>query len=166
MKKLVFALVFALLFLFSAGCAGTKNVISPPEKQEEQTGQEQPENGTEEYAEMIRITIGEAVYTVSLADTEAARAFAGRLPAELEMRELNGNEKYCYLSEELPSAPVRVGNIEAGDLMLYGSSCVVLFYESFATPYSYTRIGKAENAEGLAQTLGGGDARVRFEKFE
>ena len=53
MKKLIFALVFALLFLFSAGCAGTKNVISPPEKQEEQTGQEQPENGTEEYAEMI-----------------------------------------------------------------------------------------------------------------
>lgn len=50
--------------------------------------------------------------------------------------------------------------------MLYGPSCVVLFYESFATPYSYTRIGKAENAEGLAQALGSGDVRVRFEKFE
>ena len=46
--------------------------------------------------------------------------------------------------------------------MLYGSSCVVLFYESFSTSYSYTRIGKIADAAGLARAAGGGGARVSF----
>ena len=31
------------------------------------------------------------------------------------------------------SDPRSVGEIHAGDLMLFGDSCVVLFYESFTT---------------------------------
>ena len=54
----------------------------------------------------------------------------------------------------------RVSEIHAGDLKLYGSSCLVLFYESFSTSYSYTSLGYVENPEGLAEALGTGSVRV------
>ena len=85
----------------------------------------------------------------------------------LDMRELNGNEKYFYLDEPLPAAAqrvgqIRVGQIRAGDLMLFGSDCVVLFYESFATSYTYTPIGRIDDPAGLADALGSGSAEVFF----
>ena len=78
------------------------------------------------------------------------------------MHELNGNEKYCYMNESPPASSRRVGQIRTGDLMLYGSDCLVLFYESFQTSYSYTPLGHAENAEELAAALGTGDVEVTF----
>ena len=68
------------------------------------------------------------------------------------MSELNGNEKYCY-GVSLPENDRYYDRIEAGDLMLYSGSCVVLFYGS-AGGYSYTRIGKVTDSAGLAQALG------------
>ena len=79
------------------------------------------------------------------------------------MNELNGNEKYHYLSENLPTDSYRPGTIRNGDLMLYGSNCVVLFYETFALSYSYTRIGQLDNPSGLASALGQGNVSVTFE---
>jgi hypothetical protein len=79
------------------------------------------------------------------------------------MNELNGNEKYHYLSSSLPTAAYQPGTIHAGDLMLYGNNCVVLFYETFNTSYSYTRLGAIDNPSGLAAALGSGDVSVRFE---
>ena len=46
--------------------------------------------------------------------------------------------------------------------MLYGDSCVVLFYKSFNTSYSYTKIGYIENIEGLESALGNSDIDVTF----
>ena len=80
------------------------------------------------------------------------------------MNELNGNEKYHYLSSSLPSAAYQPCTIHAGDLMLYGNNCVVLFYETFNSSYSYTRIGAIDNPSGLAEALGVGNVSVRFEK--
>lgn len=37
---------------------------------------------------------------------------------ELEMNELNGNEKYFYLDESLPVNPYSPKTIEKGDIML------------------------------------------------
>ncbi len=81
----------------------------------------------------------------------------------MEMRELNGNEKYFNFSKNLPSAAVRVNGIQAGDLMLYGSDCLVLFYKSFSTSYSYTSLGRIEESAGLAEALGNGNVSVTFE---
>ena len=110
----------------------------------------------------ITVTVNGTVFGAELENGEAARAFSLLFPLELDMSELNGNEKYYYLDDALPAAAERVGRIEAGDIMLYGSSCVVLFYESFSTSYSYTRIGKIADAAGLARAAGGGGARVSF----
>lgn len=63
----------------------------------------------------------------------------------------------------LLAADVMPGIIHAGDLMLYGNNCVVLFYETFNSSYSYTRIGAIDDPSGLAAALGSGNVSVRFE---
>ena len=111
----------------------------------------------------INIFIGSKTFTATLADSETGEAFAALLPLTVTMNELNGNEKYHYLSTSLPTATYQPGTIHAGDLMLYGNNCVVLFYETFNTSYSYTRLGAIDNPSGLASALGSGDVSVRFE---
>lgn len=101
-------------------------------------------------------------FTLNYADNETAKAFRELLPASMEMTELNGNEKYLELSTALPSDPEPVGHIECGDVMLYQDNCVVVFYDSFDTTYSYTRIGKIENPQGLKEALGTGNPLVYF----
>ena len=106
------------------------------------------------------LTIGDASFIIALADTEAARELSRRLPIRLEMAELNGNEKYVSLGSPLPAKAENVRRIKAGDVMLWGSDCLVVFYKSFDTPYSYTRIGHIADAQGLAKAVGKGDVLV------
>ena len=112
----------------------------------------------------INIIIGSKTFTATLANSETGEAFAALLPLSVTMNELNGNEKYHYLSSYLPTDSYQPGTIHSGDLMLYGNNCLVLFYETFNTSYSYTRIGSIDNPSGLAAALGSGDVSVRFEK--
>ena len=112
----------------------------------------------------MKLFIGDKTFTADLEKNETARAFAALLPMELAMTELNGNEKYHYLLSPIPCAPERVGHVRAGDIMLFEDACVVVFYRSFDTPYSYTRIGKIADPGCLADLLGNGDAFVRFEQ--
>ena len=71
------------------------------------------------------------------------------LPKEFKMQELNGNEKYIYLDEILPTNPVNPKQINKGDVMLYGNNCLVIFYKTFTTNYSYTLIGHIDNLPDL-----------------
>ena len=121
-------------------------------------------NQTADAAQHINVIIGSKTFTATLADSETGEAFADLLPLTITMNELNGNEKYHYLSSSLPTATYQPGTIHAGDLMLYGNNCVVLFYETFYTSYSYTRIGAIDDPSGLVSALGSGDVSVRFEK--
>lgn len=114
----------------------------------------------------INIIIGSKTFTATLADSETGEAFAALLPLTVTMNELNGNEKYHYLSTSLPTAAYQPGTIHAGDLMLYGNNCVVLFYKTFNSGYSYTRIGALDDPSGLSDALGTGNVSVRFEKGE
>ncbi|MDQ0607388.1 hypothetical protein QFZ83_001559 [Variovorax sp. W1I1] len=112
----------------------------------------------------VWMTVGERRLAVSLADTDAARAFAARLPLTLDMTDLNDNEKKFDLPKALPANPSRPGTIRNGDLMLYGANTVVLFYLTFDSPYSYTRIGRVDEPDGLAQALGQRGVRVQFSR--
>lgn len=134
-----------------------------PEEQSDE-GVSAPTAQEETEANMLTtMDINGAAFSVRFADNDTARAFATLLPMELSMEELNGNEKYCYLDEPLPTDAEAVGHIEAGDVMLYGDSCIVVFYASHDTGYSYTRIGAVENPEDLAAAVGSGPVDIRFE---
>ncbi|WP_443946444.1 cyclophilin-like fold protein [Pedobacter sp. AW1-32] len=90
-------------------------------------------------------------------------ALRARLPLTINMEDLNANEKFYYLPTTLPTGASIGGNIQAGDLMLYGNNCLVLFYKGFNTSYSYTRLGFVDNPAGLAVALGTGNVKVKFE---
>lgn len=113
-------------------------------------------------AEDIQMRIGSEVFTLSLFDSETGRAFRNLLPLTLSMDDVNGNEKYARLEQNLPSYAAVPATIRTGDLMLYSSDGVVLFYKTFSTSYSYTRIGTLRNPDGLEATLGRGTVEITF----
>ena len=121
------------------------------------------EKGENEMEKDVSLEINGKEYRVVLEDNVTAKELMERLPLTISMSELNGNEKYFYFDRAFSSAPGAVGRVEAGDLMLYGDDCLVLFYESFETPYAYTRIGWIENVGGLKDAVGKGNVRVKFE---
>lgn len=121
------------------------------------------ENSNQMAGRKIKITINDKVFTATLLDNNSANAFKQLLPLTIKMVELNGNEKYCDLQKSLPTNPSNPKTITNGDLMLYGSETLVLFYKTFSTSYSYTKLGQIDNATGLASALGSGNATVTFE---
>lgn len=111
----------------------------------------------------LQLRIGTSLFTITLESNAAAKAFNELLPLTVNMADLNGNEKYFYLSANLPTLTSRPETIHTGDLMLYGSNCLVLFYDTFSSSYSYTRLGRVDNPSGLVSALGSGSSTVTFE---
>ena len=111
--------------------------------------------------ENIKVIIKNETYGVELEKNPTTQAFLERLPLEMEMHELNRNEKYGVISKGLPRGKGYSGDIEIGDLMLYGTDCIVLFYKNFNTPYSYTRLGKVIEKEKLKENIDERDKNLK-----
>ena len=95
--------------------------------------------------------------------TGGASRLRAMLPLTVDMSELNGNEKYFHLATQLPTHAANPGTIQNGDLMLWQSNSLVLFYKTFQTTYSYTRLGRIDDPAGLAAAVGAGSVTVKFE---
>jgi hypothetical protein len=117
---------------------------------------------SDQQAQQITLTVNGKQFAVTLENNATANAFKDMLPLTLNMTELNANEKFADLPRTLPTNRYNPGTIEVGDILLYGSSTVVVFYKKFDTPYSYTKIGKIDQVDGLESALGKGNAKVSF----
>lgn len=111
----------------------------------------------------LKIIIGQKNFTAVLESNAAGNEFKKMLPLTINMNDLNSNEKFFDLPRNLPTNLANPGTIHSGDLMLWGSNTLVLFYKTFNTSYSYTRLGKIENPSGLAQSLGSGNVTITFD---
>lgn len=111
----------------------------------------------------LKITVNNTTFIAILQNNETARAFKDLLPLTLNMAELNNNEKFTELPNNLPTNATNPGTIQNGDLMLYGSNTLVLFYKTFSTSYTYTKIGRIDNPDGLKNALGSSNASIKFE---
>ena len=176
MKQIILIILAAAAFWVLTACEAsggdpaTEDIGSTPPAQQGESGAapdgpDRAEDTAPEQAAsdtVITLTVGGQTFFATLLENETARQLAARLPLTLDMSELNGNEKYFYMDEDLPTDSCQPGQINAGDLMLYGNNCLVLFYESFSSGYSYTRLGSLDDPSGLVEALGAGNAEVTF----
>ncbi len=88
------------------------------------------------------------------------------LPLELEINELNGNEKYAVLPQKLPKEDKVIRKINIGDLMLYQNNYLVLFYKNFSTSYSYTKLGRVVEVDKLIKNVSERDRVLRIRLIE
>lgn len=153
MKKF-FATIFVFVVFFLSGCSAEKIPV-------EKNSAEKVEVKTEM---KIKILVGEKTFNATLENNPTTQEFIKKLPLEITMTELNGNEKYFKFAENFPTNDEKISEIHSGDLMLYNGNYLVIFYKDFPTSYRYTRLGKIENAENLSEIVGGDDIRVKFEK--
>jgi len=154
--KIISALVLSLICIQLYACNNNNEI--------------EPENNSNNISNTdsmkLKIKIGTNTFTATFYDNATAKAFKAKLPMTINMTELNGDEKYYDLPERLPKNASNPGTIQTGDLMLFGSNTLVLFYKTFSTSYSYTRLGRIDNPSGLAAALGSRNVTVTFELQE
>lgn len=175
MKRVLSAVILVVLIL--SGCAAqsqserSTEAFTESTEGKSSTVMNETETETETKNDMsteqkIKITVGSKTFTATLENNASGKELVERMPFTVNMQELNGNEKYYQFPDSFPSDPRSFDTIKAGDLMLYQSDYLVVFYEDHSTTYDYTRLGVIDNADGLAEALGSGSAQVTFEVAE
>lgn len=119
---------------------------------------------TEEQDDMysVILDINGREFPARLYRSKTAEELIKRFPLTLDMSDLNGNEKYNYFDFSLTQNNEAVGRVNKGDIMLYGDNCLVLFYDSFDTSYSYTTLGYIENPEETDYISGAENVTICF----
>ena len=114
----------------------------------------------------INLTVNDKTFSATLENNQTANELIEMFPLTINMSELNSNEKYYYLDTNLTTNSTSVSRINAGDIKLYGSNCLVVFYESFSTSYSYTNLGSIDDVDAFVAELGNGSVNITFELAE
>ncbi len=133
-------IIVCCLFLI-VGCDNKQN--------NNQVTENKTDNNIEKENNKMIITINNKEYEIILEDNPTTNKLMELLPIDIKMSDLNENEKYVYLNDTFPTDEKPVKDINKGDVMLYGDNCLVIFYKSFKTSYSYTRIGHIKDLEDL-----------------
>ena len=111
----------------------------------------------------VTLTVGGKNFAAKFYDNQTARELVKKMPMTLSMRELNGNEKYYYFDTELPTKETSRKKIQAGEIKLYGSDCLVAFYKTHTTSYQYTSVGYVEDVSGFVNAVGDGNVKITFQ---
>lgn len=142
MKKSIVLLI--TLILIMTGCS-SKKVVTPKNNKEEKE--------VIERVSKVNIVIDNKEYILNLENNDSVLELVSMLPLSVTMNELNGNEKYVYLDKKITTNEISPKSITRGDVMLYGDNCLVIFYKSFETSYSYTKIGHIDNLSELGKKM-------------
>ncbi|MGN0537943.1 MAG: cyclophilin-like fold protein [Acutalibacteraceae bacterium] len=162
-KRFLYSLILVVM-LSACTAAPTQSSNTETESKTETTTTSIEEENSNIQVKTIEIVISGKTYEVELYDNQTAEAFINLLPMSATMQELNGNEKYYYLPETLPSNAKTIGEIKVGDIMLWGDNCLVIFYKNFHTSYRYTKIGTIKNMEEIAAEMSSEEIKVFFQK--
>ena len=169
MRKFTTVFLTLALALGISACGNVQESETPiSENNVSESRTEQTETSlstdTKETSEMttIQIIINGQEFEAELYDNEAAQQFREMLPLQLDMDDLHDNEKFFYFSDSFNTADQEMKEIHEGDLLIYDSKCLVLFYENLETRYKYTPLGKISDTAGLKEALGAGTVSVSF----
>jgi len=113
---------------------------------------------------IMNIQIGNTVLKAGLSDNPSVDAFKELLkkgPLAIDMSDYGSFEKVGSIGTTLPSDDKRI-TTSPGDIMLYSSNQIVMFYGS--NSWSYTRIGRIEGMteSELKEAFGAGNVEVIF----
>jgi hypothetical protein len=140
----------------------------PKEQRDEEARENEPqENGDSEeidtvMPETINIAVSGKTLPLKIEDNQATQALVAALreaPITYEAHDYGGFEKVGALGRTLPSSDRQI-TTQAGDVILYSSNQIVLFYGS--NSWSYTRLGKIqyESLDELKSFLKAGQGNI------
>lgn len=151
----------------SAGEFGYVFTENSYEKTESISASEQtsePKSNDKEKSGKMKITVGNTVFTATLADNSSADALKELLsdsPLTIDMRDFGNFEKVGSIGADLPRNDEQI-TTSAGDIILYQGNSLVIYYDE--NSWNFTRIGridKVTQAE-LKEALGDGNVTVTF----
>ncbi len=146
-----------------AEAAAETALPQPPEETKARVeGQAEIEETAGEELTMLKMKIGDTAVAVDWEENEAVEALKELCRAEpltIELSMYGGFEQVGPIGARLPSSDVQT-TTRAGDIVLYSSNQMVVFYGSNA--WAYTRLGHIsdQSAEDMAALLGHGDVSV------
>ena len=102
------------------------------------------------------IKVNSKQYNITFEDSTTSKELISKLPLCIKMNGEVSHEKYYRFSDiTFTTNTYSPGKIEKGDIMLYQNNYLVIFYETFSTTYTYTRLGKISSSiDGLEDSLG------------
>ena len=135
--------------------------VEAPEGAETSDTEDTENNTGEEIIEMKMTINGTAVKVdwENNASVKALAKMAGNGPVTIETEPYGGFEQVGSIGATLPSNDTDI-RTKAGDIMLYTSSQMVIFYGS--NSWAYTRLGRIadKSASELSALLGSGDVTI------
>lgn len=114
----------------------------------------------------LNVEVNGTIFAATLEDNAAVDAFVEMMreaPVVIEMNDYSGFEKVGPLGTSLPASNSQA-TTQAGDIVLYNSNQIVIFYGS--NSWSYTRLGHIDDLTGWADALGSGNVSVTFSLAE
>ena len=162
MKRLLALLLLGFVFCLT-GCGASQAASS--NQATETTSAETERQIEEETTDMIKFTVGNHTFLAKLADNASAKELKKLLkngPITMSASNYGGFEKVCSLGSRLTANDVQT-TTQAGDIMLYGRSQVVIFYGS--NSWAYTKLAKVvdEDIPNLKSILSGSENKVVME---
>jgi hypothetical protein len=117
---------------------------------------------SEEAMATLWMKVGETPLSVEWEQNESVEALKGLCqdgPRTIQLSMYGGFEQVGSLGQRLPSDDVQT-TTQAGDIVLYSSNQVVVFYGS--NSWAYTRLGHIvdKTSDELAELLGNGDVTI------
>lgn len=151
MFKKILRISLIVFVLFLCGCVN--EIMKPKENKELSEDAFLIEGYLEIQGELLK---------VNFYDNKTTRELIQNLPVSIVMNDLNGNEKYYYFDQSFTTNSERVENIRAGDLLLFGDNCLVIFYEDYSTNYAYTRLGYIVDNNHLDKIFNEGNIEIKL----
>ena len=172
-KQLMIRIALVLGLVFSLSACGSARASSGPQtgpgaqtaETAAETISEQTTDNTvakEEQKTMLQMKIGETKVSVSWEDNDSVAALkelCKDAPLTIQMSMYGGFEQVGSIGTRLPSNDAQT-TTSAGDIVLYSSNQVVVFYGS--NSWAYTRLGHItdQDAAGMASLLSNGNVTI------
>ena len=166
-KQIINVFIAAAVLSALIGCGGRQIQNTSPDHPateqptaEQQAAEELVEEEVKE--KMLKMMIGDTKVSVDWENNDSVEALKGLCaeePLVIHMSMYGGFEQVGSIGTRLPSDDEQT-NTSAGDIVLYSSNQIVVFYGS--NSWAYTRLGHIsdQNAAGMTDLLGNGNVTI------